>query len=201
MVAGAHFLAGPADEAALLAWLSRRYAVEIHPWAPLPRDPQPINWAATRPGDTLAVHAAALGPLRLIRPEPEGFDTSTRDGAWAEIAWHRLEPGPGLGLIDPESSPVLMWRRAEAGADVLCDSEIGTQAASMETVGRDYLTWANSVMAWVRRNGTAVWGLKTQAVRPDLDVQFPHVSTVYALPEARARLESGVWRARSRPHQ
>ncbi len=201
MVAGAHVLAGPQDEAALLAWIGRRYAVDLYPWAPLPADPAPVHWADTRPGDTLAVHAPQLGPLRLVRPGRDGFDTSTRAGAWAHVTWQRLSPAPGLGLIDPEASPVLLWSRGEAGENVMCGGEIGSQAEAMDTVGPGYVAWATSVMGRVRRTGTPVWGLAKAAVRPDLDVHFPHVSTVYALPEALARLESGGWRARQRPHQ
>ena len=62
----------------------------------------------------------------------------------------------------------------------------------MTAVSIDYERWVNRVLSWVRRRGTAVWGLKRVEVRPDLDIDLPFLNSVYALPGAMQRLEAGA---------
>ncbi len=108
------------------------------------------------------------------------------------LNWGRLHPKPDEALVDSNASPVLLWIPATQSEGVLASGNIGSQADSMGAVSADYERWANRVMNWVRRRGTQVWGLEGHDVRPDLDLRRPDVTTVFALPGARAALEGGA---------
>ena len=116
----------------------------------------------------------------------------SRSGVFSRINWERMKPRSGDGLVDSNSSPVLLWTPATDTDGGLVSGNIGSQADSMSAVSRDYERWVNRVMDWVRRRGTKVWGLEAHDTRPDLNVRRTDVTTVFALPDALSALEEGA---------
>ena len=116
----------------------------------------------------------------------------TRAGVFNRINWDRLRPNAREGLVDSNASPVLLWTPGAANDSDLRVSSIGSQADAMSAVSSEYERWVNRVMGWIRRKGTKVWGLEPSDLRADLDIQFPFVNAVYALPGALSALERGT---------
>lgn len=94
--------------------------------------------------------------------------------------------------MDSNTSPVLFWSPAKADDSGLHVGDIGSQADAMHAVSGEYERWVNRVTGWIRRRGTRVWGLERTHLHPDLDIDLPYVSAVYALPEALSALGRGV---------
>lgn len=140
----------------------------------------------------MLVHAE-LGDPVVIGPASAAMSASTRSGVFNRLNWERLRPAAPEGLVDSNSSPVLLWRPGRWTAEKIQTSEIGSQADSIAALSDDYARWVNRATNWVRRKGTKVWGLGTTSIRPDLDIRLTTVTTVYALPDALASLESGAF--------
>ena len=133
----------------------------------------------------------AMGLPFIIRPGEPAMTEASKAGVFNRLNWDRLKPAPRDGLVDSNVSPVLLWTPATQAQCSLTAGRIGTQADSMRSISSEYERWVNRVMNWVRRKGVKVWGLGTRDIRPDLNVDRPDVTTLFALPEALAILEDG----------
>ena len=192
MVAAVHFIATAEDYAEMLDYLGEPNTVSLHPWpvvhAPLERWTREQALSAQQ---VMVVHRD-FGPAKVIRPGDPAMAESTKAGLFNRLNWDRLAPPGDDGLVDSNTSPVIFWQTGQAGDGSLHESSLGSQADSMSAIGADYERWVNRTMAWIKRRGTKIWGLERSKIRPDLNIAFPHVSAVYALPAALAALEAGV---------
>ncbi len=189
MVSNADFFATPDDEEALLDYLGEPGMVTLHTWPISPLHLPPLTRQEL--GAHVMVVNKALGRPQLIRADASAMQGGTRAALFNRMNWRGLRPGAADGLVDSNASPVLLWQRGNYLEPVIHQSQIGSQADSPTTVSQDYARWANRVMSWVRRRGTRVWGLEGASLRPDLDIDVNHVSSIYALPGAAAALEAG----------
>jgi hypothetical protein len=192
VVAAVHFYATSTDQLQLLDYLGEPDEVTLLPW-PVIQSPAV---SLTRPEGLsraqVMVVSRQLGQPTIIRAGYAAMAEPTRAGLFNRINWERLKPKPTEGLVDSNTSPVLLWTPASHGPSSLSSGSIGSQADSMSAVSKDYERWANRVMNWVRRKGTKVWGLETHEIRPDLDLRRTDVTTVFALPDALSALEGGI---------
>lgn len=190
MASGVDFFATTTDEVALLDYLGEPGTVSMYPWPVADNNATPLSRKEL--GDSVMIVSHTLGPPRLIRADAPAMEGGTRAALFNRLNWERLQPGPTAGLVDSNTSPVLLWQRGGYRDDrVIHQSQIGSQADRATEVSEEYSRWANRVMSWVRRRGTRVWGLEGERVRPDLDVAIDHISSIYALPDALAALEGG----------
>ncbi len=193
MVAAVHFLATDEDESALLDHLGEPHEVSLHTWplvhVELPALPRTEILGVSR----LMVVGRALGDPVLVAAPADDPDDLPASGILARF--RRTPPAPprrSVGLVDSNTSPVLLWQRGATGPAEFTVSDIGSQADAMDRIHDDYRRWVNRTMSWVRRRGTKVWGLEQAEVRPDLDIDLPIVSTIFALPGALDRLHNGA---------
>ena len=193
MVTAVFFYADHDDTLDLMRYLGLGDTVSLHPW-PLVKQPQArYTLEEAIAAGSVMVQSSELGGPVLLRDGDSAFDTADRAGLFNRLNRERLQPGPRDGyLVDPNRAPVLFWQPGASRTGELRTSSIGSQADSMAAVSIEYERWANRVMSWVRRRGTAVWGVKTSAVRPDLNVDVRFLNSVYALPGAMKQLEAGV---------
>lgn len=192
MVGAVHFYADADDVAALLSHLRHGDDVSLHPW-PLVSNPmiflEPIDAEAE---DKVMVQSREIGPPVVLRDGDPTFETNDRAGVFIRMNRARLKPSVRKGLlVDSNRSPVMLWLPGRRDDTTLRVSSIGSQADSMRAVSVEYERWVNRTTAWVRRRGTQVWGLDRSNVRPDLDIEWGPVSSIYALPGALRFLESG----------
>ena len=192
MVAAVHFYATECDQQHLLDYLGEPDDATLMAW-PLLQSPAVAlsRTQALSAGHVTVANRRFNGPVGM-RQSDAAMNEASRAGVFNRLNWERLKPKPHETLTDPNTSPVLFWTPATHGRDGLTSGSIGSQADSMRAVSQDYERWVNRVMSWVRRRGTKVWGLDTSRVRPDLNIRRPDVTTVFALPEALDRLESGI---------
>lgn len=192
MVAAVHFIATTEDHADLLDHLGEPNMVSLHPWpavnVPLERWTREQALSAQQ----VMIVNRDFGPVKVIRPGDPAMAEGTKAGLFNRLNWDRLAPPGDDGLVDANTSPVIFWQAGHTGDGSLHESSLGSQADSMSAIGADYERWVNRTTAWVKRRGTKIWGLERSKIRPDLNIAFPHVSAVYALPTALAALEAGV---------
>ena len=191
MVAAVHFYGTSDNQRRLLDYLGEPQDVSLHPW-PIVSSPMTSllrDDALTR--SRVMVASQRLGGPKPIRPGDAAFSEPTKAGVFNRLNWGALRPSQKEGLVDSNSSPVLLWVPAATDDGRLASGHIGSQADSMRSVSSEYERWVKRVMGWVRRTGTLVWGLETHAVRADLDIQRADVTSVYALPGALSVLEAG----------
>jgi hypothetical protein len=191
MVANVYFYADGKDTADMLGFLRFGSEVSLHPW-PLVQEPA-VQYSLEEAivAELVMVQSSKLG--RPILLDNGASDSPGRAAVFNLIDRERLNPGPENGLlVDSNRSPVLLWRPGSNATTELRTSTIGSQADSMKAVSDEYQRWANRVMGWMRRQGTAVWGLNGARVRPDLDINVSFLNSVYALPGALRQLEAGA---------
>lgn len=192
MVAAIHYFATEADQWALLDYLGEPSAITIQPWPVVTFPALYLKRMQVLTFGTVMLVHRRLGDPVLIGPGSAPMAASTKAGLFNRLNWERLRPAATESLVDSNASPVLFWRPGRATAEEIQTSEIGSQADSMAAISEGYSRWVNRTMNWVRRKGTKVWGLERTSIRPDLDIRLSTVSTVYALPDALATLESGT---------
>jgi hypothetical protein len=192
VVAAVHYFATVSDQMKLLDYLGEPVDVSLHPWPVVGSPPMVLSRDQALTAGQVMIARHALGRESLIGPGSAAMEASTKAGVFNRINWDRLRPKEGSALVDSNTSPVLLWTPAESNASTFHTSGIGSQADSMAAISSEYERWAHRVMGWVRRNGTKVWGLERERIRPEFDIELPHVSTVYALPEALAALGRGI---------
>src|SRR4051794_8100593 len=167
MVAAVYFYADHGDTRALLKYLDIGDTGSLHPW-PLVKEPHThytVEEALT--AGSVMVRSSVFGGPAVLPDGDSGFSGTDRAGVFNRINRERLQPGPGVGqLVDANRSPVLFWQAGVNSPGQLRTSSIGSQADSMGAVSIEYERWVNRVMSWVRRRGTAVWGLKGRDVSP-----------------------------------
>ena len=191
VVAAVHFYATATDQAHLLDHLGEPAEVTLHPWPVVALSPVTLSRDEALASGHVMVESQSLGPPAVLRVGDAAMSGSSKAVVFNRLNWERLKPKPTEGLVDSNASPVLLWTPATQCSEGLRSGSIGSQADSMKAVSEDYERWVNRVMGWVRRRGTVVWGWKAERQRSDLDLRRTDVTTVYALPEALARLESG----------
>jgi hypothetical protein len=191
VVAAVHFYATNSDQMHMLDYLGEPDEVTLRPWPVLGSPPVALSREVALATEQVMVVSRALGQPVLLRAGDPAMAEPSRAGVFNRINWDRLKPKPNEGLVDSNTSPVLLWTPATQGEDGLRSGSIGSQADSMSAVSRDYERWVNRVMNWMRRKGTRVWGLTVQDQRSDLDLRRADVTMVYALPEAFRVLEGG----------
>ena len=192
VVAAVHFLATSDDHVMMLDYLREPEAVTLHPW-PVVTIPAE-TWTRERAfaaRQVMIVHRD-LGPASVIRQGDPAMSEGTKAGVFNRLNWERLGPNGEDGLVDSNTSPVIFWEPGQMADGALHGSLLGSQADSMSTISAEYERWVNRTMAWIKRRGTKVWGLERGEIRPDLDIGFPHVTSVYALPGALAAMEEGL---------
>ena len=192
MVAAVHYYATTDDHHDLLDFLGEPGAVSLHPWPVVATPAVVLTRHQALSAKQVMVVNAQLGQPSVIREGHPALTEPTKAGLFNRINWERLRPTGSQGLVDSNASPVLFWQPAKASDTALHAGEIGSQADAMRSISIDYERWVNRVMGWVRRRGTKVWGEERKDVRPDLDIELLHVSTVYALPGALSVLSRGV---------
>ncbi|MCA0155829.1 hypothetical protein LB823_06430 [Tsukamurella sp. M9C] len=192
MVTAIHFYATAVDHARLLDHLGEPDAVTLHPWPVVASPTVTLSREAAMKSGQVLIADRSLGPPVVIREGSDAMSGRTRSALFNRLNWDRLAPGATEGIVDSNASPVLYWEPATCTAEGLTIGSIGSQADSMRAVSADFERWVNRTLAWVRRNGTQVWGLTAAHRRTDLDVLLPTVSSVYALPEALLLLEAGT---------
>lgn len=192
MVAAVHYFATLSDQTDLLDYLGEPVDVSLHPWPVVASPPVILSRAQALKAGHVMIVRPALGRETLTGPGSAAMEASTKAGVFNRINWDRLRPKKGSALVDSNRSPVLFWTPAESKPSTLHTSSIGSQADSMAAISSEYERWVNRVMAWVRGNGTKVWGLERERIRPAFNIELPHVSTVYAMPNALAALERGI---------
>lgn len=193
MVSAVHYYADSSDTTALLDYMGVGWASDLYPWwqysasveGTLDRD-QVLN------ARQIAVVSRAMGHPVLIR---DSSDAALRDpgrsGLFNRLNLERRRDMT-QALIDPNRSPVLFWEPALVAENELRPGSLGSQADSMRVVSEDYERWANRVMGWIRRKGTAVWGLRRGETYPGLTIRNATVTTIHALPGALKLLQSGI---------
>lgn len=191
MVAAVHYFATPHDHASLLDFLGQPASVALCPWPVVQEPPVVLSRDTALLAAQVMVVRNELGPPRTIRPGHDAMAGTTKAGIFNRLNWDRLRPTATEGLVDSNTSPVLLWTPGTTEASEITVSTIGSQADAMRAISVEYERWANRVMNWVRRSGTKVWGSERGAVRPDLDIDLPFVNSVVALPEALGLLEAG----------
>jgi hypothetical protein len=192
VVAAVRYFATLDDQADLLDYLGEPNSVSLHPW-PVVRAPLDVltRRDAVAAAQVMVIQSD-LGPPAAIRPADRAMAEASKAGIFNRINWNRVRRGPRDGLVDSNASPVLFWRPGEVTGSVIRVSDIGSQADAIAAVSDDYERWVNRVIGWVRRNGTKVWGIERDAVRPDLNIDLNFVNNVYALPSALRALEGGA---------
>lgn len=176
MVAAVHYYATAEDHAALLDYLGEPYTVMLHPWPVVDSPARALTRAEALAADQVMVVHRELGQPSLIRLVHPALAEPTKAGVFNQLNWARLRPTGGQGLVDSNTSPVLLWAPAKASDAGLRTGDIGSQADAMDTVSSDYQRWVNRVMGWVRRKGTKVWGLEGAQSGSGLDIHL-HTST------------------------
>lgn len=192
MVAGIHFYASSEDVTDLLDYLGVDLTATIWPW-PVVQD-EPVSLSREEAGSEHAVIilSAELGPPTVVHRNEPVSDGGSVTAVFTRMNFERIDPTLGLGLVDPDHSPVLFWQPGDVRADKLTTHNLGSQANAMRAISPTYERWVTRVMGWVRRRGTRVWGLERAALRPDLNINVSTVSAIYALPGALRLLELGA---------
>jgi len=191
MVADVFFYADGKDAADMLGFLRFGSEVSLHPWPLIQEPAEQYTLEEAIVADSVMVRSSTFGAPSFL--DDGASDSPGRAAVFNSINRERLSPGPQNGLlVDSNRSPVLLWKPGSNVTAELRTSTIGSQADSMKAVSDEYARWANRVMGWIRRHGTAVWGLNRAAVRPDLDIKLSFLNSVYALPGALRRLEAGA---------
>lgn len=191
MVAAVHFYATSTDQLQLLDYLGEPQEVSLLPWPVMSSPTASLARADALTRPHVMVVNPAMGRPSTLRSGDMAMTEPSRAGVFNRLNWERLKPGPTEGLVDSNVSPVLLWTPAAQTENALIAGSIGSQADSMRSISEDYERWVNRVMGWVRRKGVKVWGLETRNVRPDLNIERPDVTTLFALPAALAMLEDG----------
>ncbi|VDR37943.1 Uncharacterised protein [Tsukamurella paurometabola] len=192
MVTAIRYYATEEDHARMLDRLGEPEDVTLHPWPVVATPPLRLSRAEALAVPQVLIASRSLGPPVVAREESDAMTGGTRSALFNRLNWRRLTPSTTEGLVDSNTSPALYWEPATCTAEGLSTGSIGSQADSMLAVSSDYERWVNRTIAWVRRNGTRVWGSTATHRRTDLDVKLPFVSSVYALPDALRLLEEGA---------
>jgi len=192
VVAAVHYFATKADQLDLLDYLGEPQQVSLHPWPVMGSPRQVLSREEAIAHSQVTIVHAELGPPIGRGPNSPAMNAKTKAGVFNRMNRERLRLRSHELLVDANASPVLLWQPAVLDDSVLRVSVLGSQADSTSAISVDYERWVNRVMGWVRRKGTKVWGLEAGDTRPDLDIDLPHISTVYALPAAVAGLGQGV---------
>jgi hypothetical protein len=192
MVAAVYFYADAEDTAQLLDFLRFGDEVSLHPWPLIHEPPLPFTPEEAIAEGSVMVRSNRFSAPVVLHDGDSAFISPARAAVFNQINREHLNPSDENGwLVDSNRSPVLLWNPGRSTAAELRTSSIGSQADSMRAVSIDYERWVNRVMSWVRRRGTAVWGLDRSRVRPDLDIDLSFLNSIYALPSALRRLEAG----------
>jgi len=192
VVAAVQFYASDDDVTALLDHIGEGRTATIWQWPLVEREPVSLSRTEAGGHRSVVVLSEEFGPPVVMYRDDPALREGTVTAVMSTINFQRLDPGPGVGLVHPDRSPVLFWQPGRVGDGELTTHLIGSQAQAMRAISPEYERWVKRVMGWVRRRGTKVWGLEQGAVRPDLDVRVRTVSAVYALPGALRLLECGA---------
>lgn len=192
MVAAVHFYGTLSDQLHLLDYLGVPDEATLRPWPVVTSPATRLTREDALSRSQVMVVSRVLGEPSVVRPGDTAMAEPTRSGVFNRLNWTRLLPEPGEALVDSNASPVLLWVPATYSGGALRSGHIGSQADSLGTVSKEYESWANRAMSWVRRRGTRVWGLQAHDIRPDLDIRRTDVTTVFALPDALAALSGGA---------
>ncbi|MDM7883979.1 MULTISPECIES: hypothetical protein [Curtobacterium] len=192
MVAGIEFYASHDDVDAFLDHVGEGRTSTIWPWPVVQSEPVSLTREEACAERAVMVLSGAFGPPVVLHRDDPAVQDGSLTAVLAAITFERVAPEPGLGIVDPDRSPVLLWQPGQVHDRALRPHSIGSQARAMQAVAPAYEQWVRRVTSWIRRHGTKVWGLEQQAVRPDLDIRLGTVSAVYALPGALRLLEAGA---------
>lgn len=112
MVSAIYYLALAEDQAALLDYLGEPAKVTLHPWWTVD-DPivSLTRQDALRMRDVMIARPELGGPI-AVRPGDPAMEERSRSGVFNRFNWDRIQPTGGGGLVDSNSSPVLLWRPA-----------------------------------------------------------------------------------------
>lgn len=192
VVCAVHFYATESDESALLDHIGVPAAARIFRWVPMSRDdPAFIEREDLGASSQVGILRPDLGGVEIIDSE-SSHDSSFKARVFNQLNWDRQQPGRGEGIIDWNRTPALFWVRGSSEGEELHRSTLGSQADAMDRISDDYRRWVNSMMGWVRRRGLVVWQWTRDGGQSDFDVRLSIANTIYALPEAAARLEDGA---------
>lgn len=186
-----YFYATAQDAIELMDYLGVGSTAVLRQW-PLVDATQALDRAEVAAHSHLLVIAEQFGELIFIRDGDPALSAPTASGLFNQ---RNLAEVSRLGIdriVNLDASPVLMWNPGSSSATELRVGSLGTQATSPQSISADYDRWVKRVASWIWRRGTVVWGLKQNAVRPDLDIDLRFVNSVYALPGALDQLVDGV---------
>lgn len=191
MTSASYFYADWQDTQDLLDYLRVDVGSVLRPW-PLKDPAQLVSREEAMLAGRVLVVSEALGEPVFIHKGDIVAMAPTASGVFNRM---NLDAARQVGVgsvVDLDASPVLFWTPGPASEAELRVGNIGTQAASPRAISDEYDKWVKQAASWVRRRGTAVWGLQTHAVRPELDIELPFLNSVYALPGALERLTAGA---------
>jgi hypothetical protein len=130
------------------------------------------------------------------------------------LNWEENPPPPGMGVLDTNRSPVLLYRRGPIAqmfpSPPFFSVSRGTDGTRMgpcqlistpsapEHVSPDFARWVRRCFSWIRRNATRIQG--GQSRHPTLPNPLSIMNSIYAFPGALAKLESGEHEFAIIPH-
>ncbi|MDY0829278.1 hypothetical protein SK224_09080 [Microbacterium sp. BG28] len=191
MTGASYFYADAEDTHELLDYLHVGGGALLRPW-PLTDNAQPLSRQDAASVRRVLIVESALGAPVFIGANDPALKASTASGVFNRLNMDAAQRAGSDTIVDFDASPVLLWSPGSVSTTQLRVGSIGTQATSPRAISADYDKWVKRVASWIRRRGTAVWGLQTHAVQPELDIELPFLNSVYALPGALQRLREGA---------
>ena len=202
-MATVRFFCSPSEELQLLNYLATDGAL-CWTYGPADAGHLPLVQADGLPSWDLPlklyIWAPRLGPLEWFEMRPE----MRFSGSHAQLLEGRNRSanvylGPGQRLLDEEKSPVLVYTRGQLDSGdptvaLRSSCQLRAPVSKPITLSADYNRWVNKCLGWVRRRGSLVHNHR-QRHRTLPNPQMI-VSAFYALPEARADIDSGESRWR-----
>jgi len=140
----------------------------------------------------LLIWNTTIGELVWHETRPRSEDNNAdgfRASVLAQLTWDEARPRPSDRLLDSERSPALVYTRGRRAGGRITPSRLKAPPSSAARVSLAYKRWVTSTLGWIRRRGVIVhdWHSPSRALPNRLQL----VTTVYALPQAKAILDNG----------
>ena len=191
MTGASHFYADAEDTDELLDYLRVDAGAGLRPW-PLADATHDLSRPDAARSHHVLIVDSELGEPVFVRENDPVLKAPTVSGVFNRRNMNAARRAGVDQIVDLDASPVLLWSPGSVSDTELRIGSIGTQAVSPRAISADYDRWLKRVASWIRRRGTAVWGLETHAVQPELDIELPYLNSVFALPGALQRLRAGA---------
>jgi hypothetical protein len=152
-------------------------------WTAVPAWPEPFSCF-------LWLRSAGSMNWHRSRPEAKGKTHGELvNRLLASMAWEANPPRGDEGMLDVETSPVMIYRRSMVLEGRSGPCLLICPASNPERISKGFAAWKRRCFAWVRRHGTRVhdWRVPSSTL-PNPDGLL---NSVYAFPEALIRLKRG----------